>query len=112
VTNGEDQGAEPTGWELMRALTSFKDDIKADIGGVKTDVALLGGRVVSIDVYSADQRGNTLRHERAETRIRDIENGQVEAEKLRRSTRIAMAIAVLAPILSIVGAVLVKAAHL
>jgi hypothetical protein len=109
---GEDQRDEPTGWELMRALTSFKDDIKTDIAAVKTDVALLGGRVVSVDVYSADQRGNTARHERAEARIRDIENGQVEADKLRRSTRIAIAAAVLAPVLTIIGALVVKLLHL
>lgn len=107
----DDHRAEPTGWELMRALSSFKDDIKADIAEVKTDVALLGGRVVSVDVYRSDQRGNTLRHEHTESRIGDIEKGQVESEKLRRSQRLAIAIAVVAPIASVLGAFLVSLHH-
>jgi hypothetical protein len=108
---GTDQGDEPTGWELMRALSAFKDDIKADIAAVKTDVALLGGRVVSVDVYNADQRGNTARHERAEARIRDIESGQIESEKLRRSQRVTIAIGVMTPVISIVGATIVALIH-
>jgi len=109
---GTDQGAEPTGWELMRALSDFKNDIKADIAEVKQDVSQLGGRVVSVDVYNADQRGNTQRHERAEARIRDIENGQVESDKLQRSQRIAITVGVLAPVVTFIGALVAKALHL
>jgi hypothetical protein len=102
-----DQGAEPTNWELLRALESFKADVKTDIADVKTDLSLLGGRVVSVELYNSDNRGNTSRHERAEARITDIEKGSIEAEKLRRANRLTVSIAILSIVVTALG-VLIK----
>jgi hypothetical protein len=85
-----DQGPEPTGWELMRGLTEVKEAIKE-----------LGADVLPISVYNEAQRGNTQRHERAEARIKDLEQNATESEKLRRSTRLAISLAIASPIVTL-----------
>ena len=84
-----EQGPEPTGWELMRRL----DDLQRAIDKV-------GDRVVPLGVYESDQRGNAERHARSEARLKLLEETGVEGEKLRRQTRLTVALAIVSPILS------------
>ena len=58
----DDQGPEPTPWELMRGLNRLTDAIHQ-----------LGAKVVSVDLYTADQN-------RINTRLRDLETGISDAK--------------------------------
>ncbi len=104
-----DQGPEPTGWELLRALAALREE-----------VSKIGGRVVPLDVYQADQKGVAERFGRVESRARDLEvnltaekNAREAAEKealekraeqaeqivrARRSTQLSIALAVVGPV--------------
>lgn len=96
------QGPEPTGWELLRGLNSLREE-----------VSKVGGRVVSMEVYTADKRGVDERFGRAEERIRELETERaaavkdrdaaaVASEKQRRQNQFAIALAVVGPILGFI----------
>jgi len=57
-----ENGPEPTPWELMRGLSRVEEAIHQ-----------LGGKVVSLDLYTADQV-------RVSSRLRDLETGIREAK--------------------------------
>ncbi len=85
--------AEPTPWELMRGIERLESAVKD-----------LGGKVVSTDVYLADKKGADERATRAESRIRDLEGALQEAEKLRRSQRFTISLAIASPVIACVMA--------
>jgi hypothetical protein len=85
-----DQGPEPTGWELLRSLD-----------GLKAEVAKVGDRVVPLDVYNADKQGIAERFVRVESRVRDQEQNGQDAEKLKRSQKLTVSLAIASPILAI-----------
>ena len=64
-----DQGPEPTPWELMRGLNRVEDAIHK-----------LGGKVVSIDLYTADQNRVNTRLRELETGIRDAKTAELAAD--------------------------------
>ncbi|TFD09833.1 hypothetical protein E3T26_14495 [Cryobacterium sp. TMT1-21] len=57
-----DNGPEPTPWELMRGLTRVEEAIHQ-----------LGGKVVSLELYTADQL-------RVSSRLRDLETGSRDSK--------------------------------
>lgn len=63
-----DQGPEPTPWELMRGLSRVEDAVHK-----------LGGKVVSVDLYAADQDRVNSRLRDLETGIRDAKNAELAA---------------------------------
>jgi hypothetical protein len=92
-----DQGPEPTGWELLRNL----QDLKAD-------VAKIGDKVVPLDVYNADKSGIAERFLRIESRMRDQEQNGQDAEKLKRSQKLAISLAIASPVLAFIGALVLR----
>ena len=64
-----DQGPEPTPWELMRGLNRLTDAIHQ-----------LGGKVVSVDLYTADQNRVTSRLKDLENAIRDAKAAELAAD--------------------------------
>lgn len=87
----DNQGPEPTGWELMRGLDSLK-----------VSVDRLGGQVLPIGVYNADKTGVDDRFKRAEARLAELEKNATEGEKLRRSNRLAISLAIASPIITFI----------
>jgi|SRR5690606_18583898 len=96
----QDSGPEPTGWELMRAITRLERVI--------TDSA---NAAVQQKVYDADKKGNDERHGRSESRIRDLEATNAreaeskraqleEAERVRRTTKLSISLAVASPFIA------------
>lgn len=85
----DNNGPEPTGWELLRGLENLSKE-----------VAKVGDRVVPLDVYNADKIGNSERHGRSEARIGSLEANGIEQDKLRRSQRLTISLAIVGPILS------------
>ena len=92
-----DQGPEPTGWELLRSLD-----------GLKKDIAKIGDKVVPLDVYNADKQGISERFGRVESRVRDQEQNGQDAEKLKRSQRLTVSLAIASPVLAFVGALVLR----
>lgn len=84
-----EQGPEPTGWELLRAIR----DLKTELGKV-------GDKVVPLGVYAADQKANDDRHVRSEERITAQEKNAVEADKLKRSQRLTISLAFATPVIA------------
>ena len=84
-------GPEPTGWELMRGLEL-----------VRGEISQIGGRVVSAEVYNADKLAAGDRMLRAEARLRDLETNAVEGEKLKRSQRLTISLAIASPVVAAV----------
>ncbi|MDJ0337480.1 hypothetical protein [Cryobacterium sp. PH31-O1] len=64
-----EQGPEPTPWELMRGLSRVEDAVHQ-----------LGGKVVNIDLYAADQARVNTRLRDLETGIRDAKTAEVAAD--------------------------------
>lgn len=87
-----DEGPEPTGWELMRGLVEVKAAVKD-----------LGSGFVPLGVYAADAKGNDDRHERAESRLAELEKNAQEADKLKRNQRLTISLAFAVPIVTFVA---------
>lgn len=62
---------------------------------VKKAIESIGARVVSEDAYIADKAGVDQRFERAEARIRDLEQNLAEASRTKHAAQLAIALAVL-----------------
>lgn len=107
ANNGGD-GPEPTGWELMRGLED-----------VRRSVEKVGERVVSTDVYNANNTATAERFERIEARVRDreiaaaaavtaAEDARKENDKIRRQNQFVVSMAVVSMVLSIVGGLILR----
>lgn len=106
-----EQGPEPTGWELMRGIKDLRDELRG-----------VGARVVSTDVYLADKTASNERMARVEARQRDAEaalaeerkerladqenakRNETESARTRGTMRLTIALAIAAPIISIIFA--------
>ncbi|UNO42168.1 hypothetical protein [Streptomyces sp. MST-110588] len=80
-------GAEPTLWELHRAVVQLREDQRDDLAqlrdDLRSDIAALANRlnqVVTVDVYRADQRNLTLR---IDTLERELETVRAERDQDR-----------------------------
>ena len=87
------EGPEPSNWELMRGLDRLEKTVDR-----------LGGKVVSTEVYVADKQAADARATRGESRIRDLENQAQDAEKLKRTQRTTIILAICSPLLAGMGA--------
>lgn len=86
-----EQGPEPTGWELLRAINR-----------IEKELAQIGEKVVSHAAYESDQRGNDERHSRTENRVKDLESTVAEADKLKRQQHLTIALAITSPLVAFV----------
>lgn len=85
-------------WELVvYRLDSMEKSIKE-----------LGGQVVPMNLYTADKQAASERAQRAETAITKLETNQTEADKLKRSQRLTIALTIASPFLAIIAAVLTR----
>jgi hypothetical protein len=89
-----DQGPEPTGWELLRRFD-----------GLEREISKIGDKVVPLDVYNADKQGIAERFVRVESRVRD--QGQ-DAEKLKRSQKLTVSLAIASPVLAFIFALVLR----
>ena len=88
-TTLEHPGPEPTGWELLRA-----------IGGLRSDIHEISEKVVPLALYTAEKHAHEERQSRAEARLKNLEGGLIEAEKLRRQQRLTITLAIAAPVVA------------
>jgi len=91
-----EQGPEPTGWELLRAINRIERAVESGLS-----------RAVQLDAYAADQRGVDERFQRAEARLRTVEQAQKDektaeqdATRLKRSQQLTITLAIASPVLS------------
>lgn len=95
---------DPTPGELERSLSQFRSDVREDLKGLREAVreGLAGlnvrlDRVVSLDVYRADQRADDERYQRLSDDIADLRLKHAEAEKSRAANRRWLIAAVIIP---------------
>lgn len=70
---------------------------------VKTLINDQGKSYVNQGVYNSDSRGNNERHTRAEDRLSELEKNMQDSEKLKRSQRLNVTLAISVPIITLVG---------
>lgn len=68
-----------------------------------TKLDAMVGKFVSAELYNADKLGNSERHQRAEDRIRDLEQEATEREKQARTTRLSISLASVSGVIAVVG---------
>ncbi|WP_411142309.1 hypothetical protein [Streptomyces sp. x-80] len=83
-------GAEPTLWELHRAVVRLREDQRDDLAqlreDLRSDIAALASRlnqVVTVEVYRADQRNLS---QRIDTLERELEAVKAERDQDREQT--------------------------
>lgn len=104
----EPQGPEPTGWELMRGLDSLREEVRA-----------IGGKVVSQAAYDSDKVGMNERFRRIEDEIdgfhtksaerdRAEQAQRAEADRMRKTMTLSVALAIAGPIITAIVGILLS----
>ncbi|MFD9792085.1 hypothetical protein ACFWXK_14165 [Streptomyces sp. NPDC059070] len=96
---------DPTPWELLRAMTQLRDDLRADLA---TFTDRLTEMVTKIQ-YDADRRTDELRLKALEGELADLRRGREQERLERRANRRLAVTALIAPVvvgvlLALVGA--------
>ncbi|MGW6393304.1 hypothetical protein ACWFR1_22985 [Streptomyces sp. NPDC055103] len=102
-------GAEPTLWELHRAVVQLREDQRDDLAQLRDDlrgdIAALANRlneVVTVDVYRADQRNLTLRIDSLERELEAVKRDRNQDQEQASTNRRLVVSAVIAPVLLMV----------
>lgn len=99
-------GAEPTLWELHRAVVQLREDQRDDLAqlrdDLRSDIASLANRlnqVVTVDVYRADQRNLVLRIDSLERDLETVKHERDQDREQASTNRRLIISAFIAPIL-------------
>lgn len=92
---------EPGGWELKRGLDQLRSDMRDDFNGLKGDVGGIAGRLDSMDARYVTHR----EHTGLVTRVNKLEDGAEKRSDRSITIWLAIGIAVLSSLTSIVIAV-------
>ncbi|MEU9238578.1 hypothetical protein [Streptomyces sp. NPDC048385] len=99
-------GAEPTLWELHRAVVQLREDQRDDLAqlrdDLRSDIAALANRlnqVVTVDVYRADQRNLSLRIDSLERELETVKNERDQDREQASTNRRLIISAFIAPVL-------------
>ncbi|WP_063734399.1 hypothetical protein [Streptomyces sp. RTd22] len=99
-------GAEPTLWELHRAVVQLREDQRDDLAqlrdDLRSDIAALANRlnqVVTVDVYRADQRNLSLRIDSLERELETVKNERDQDREQASTNRRLIISAFVAPVL-------------
>ncbi|MFJ3229935.1 hypothetical protein [Streptomyces sp. NPDC086787] len=99
-------GAEPTLWELHRAVVQLREDQRDDLAqlrdDLRSDIAALANRlseVVTVDVYRADQRSFALRVDSLERELETVKTERDQDREQANTNRRLIVSAFIAPVL-------------
>ncbi|MFB7424751.1 hypothetical protein ACFC0K_15910 [Streptomyces hydrogenans] len=99
-------GAEPTLWELHRAVAQLREDQRDDLAQLRDDlrgdIAALANRlteVVTVDVYRADQRNVVQRIDSLERELEEVKRERTQDREQATTTRRLIVSAFIAPLL-------------